>query len=161
VINIKKNRSPGMALLWSIAIPGFGQLYNGDYLIGLLLVFLEFLINVNANINLAILFSFHGQFLQANQVANLQWLLFYPCVYSFSVWQAYNKAVEINLATETTNVEPSRTYYSAMFIGWAMGGTLGVIYCYGIGPIFGGIAGMMAGTLIGTLIERSIRRQLS
>jgi hypothetical protein len=144
-----------------MTIPGFGQLYNRDYLVGLLLVFLEFVINVKAKINLAILFSFHGQFLQASQVADFQWLLFYPCVYSFSLWQAYNKAAEINLAAETTDVERPRTYYSGAFIGCAMGGTLGVIYCCGIGPIFGGIAGMMAGSLIGLIIEKYIKREFT
>jgi TM2 domain-containing membrane protein YozV len=33
-------------LLWSIALPGFGQFLNGKYVKGLTLLFLEFLVNV-------------------------------------------------------------------------------------------------------------------
>jgi hypothetical protein len=38
-------------VLWSIALPGFGQLLNGKFLKGLLLIVLEFLINVQSNFN--------------------------------------------------------------------------------------------------------------
>jgi hypothetical protein len=37
--------------LWSIALPGFGQLLNGKFLKGLLLIGLEVLINVQSNFN--------------------------------------------------------------------------------------------------------------
>jgi hypothetical protein len=38
-------------LLWSIALPGFGQILNGNFLKGLLLIGLEFMINVQSNLN--------------------------------------------------------------------------------------------------------------
>jgi hypothetical protein len=47
-------------LLWSIALPGFGQILNGKFLKGLLFIGLEFLINVQSNFNTAIKSSFHG-----------------------------------------------------------------------------------------------------
>ena len=43
-------------VLWSIALPGFGQLLNGKFLKGLLLILLEFLINVQSNFNQAIIY---------------------------------------------------------------------------------------------------------
>ncbi|MEN6326055.1 MAG: hypothetical protein ABFD18_07615 [Syntrophomonas sp.] len=150
---INSNRSPWMALLWSLTIPGFGQLYNGDYLIGLALVLLEFIINVKSNLNLTILYSFRGQYLQATQIADFQWLLFYPCVYSFSLWQAYNKAKEINYISGKDKAVNLKTYGNGIFIGSAMGGTLGVIYGYGIGPVLGGLAGMAVGALVGVVID--------
>ena len=54
---------------------GFGQLYNRDYINGLVCC-PEFWINVQAKLNLAILFSFRGQIDVANQIADIQWLLF-------------------------------------------------------------------------------------
>lgn len=147
---IKQNRSPIMSLLWSMAIPGFGQLYNGDYLIGLTLISLEFLINVKANLNLAILYSLRGQLSDANYIANFQWLLFYPCVYAFSLWQAYNQARENQTGIVTTQG-------NGLFIGFAMVGTLGVIFCYGLGPVWGGLLGCLGGSAIGWLAERLIR----
>ena len=69
---MKLSNSPTAAMLWSLCIPGFGQLYNRDYINGLVLVALEFLINVQAKLNLAILFSFRGQIDVANQIADIQ-----------------------------------------------------------------------------------------
>ncbi|OPX83584.1 MAG: hypothetical protein A4E53_04531 [Pelotomaculum sp. PtaB.Bin104] len=145
-----------LSALWSIAIPGFGQLYIGDYLIGVLLVILEVLINVKASLNLSILYSFRGQFQNAIDGANLQWMLFYPCIYAFSIWQAYNRALEINRGPG--QVEEGKiianTKYNGLFIGVAMGGTLGVIYSCRIGPIFCGILGGVIGGLLGSFIEK-------
>ncbi|MEA4926475.1 MAG: hypothetical protein VB084_14355 [Syntrophomonadaceae bacterium] len=150
-------RSARMALLWSMTIPGFGQLYNGDYLVGLLLVLLEFAINVKANLNLAIFYSFQGDCLQAARIANLQWMLFYPCVYAFSLWQAYNQAMDNNRLHDKPAGTKSHTYYNGVFVGAAMIGTLGVIYSSNIGPVFGGLAGMALGALLGWGIEKLIK----
>jgi hypothetical protein len=61
-------------LLWSIALPGFGQLLNGKFFKGTLFIFLEFLINVQANFNEVIILTFHGQIKEAIQQTNYQWL---------------------------------------------------------------------------------------
>ena len=75
-------------VLWSIAIPGFGQFLNKKYFKGIVLIILEFLINMKANINTAIVLSFLGETELAVKVSNYQWLMFYPCVYLFSIWDA-------------------------------------------------------------------------
>jgi TM2 domain-containing membrane protein YozV len=81
-------------LLWSIAIPGFGQLLNKKYFKGIILIALEFLINTKANINTIIVSSFYGQTELAVQQANYQWLMFYPCVYMYSIWDAFRDGRE-------------------------------------------------------------------
>lgn len=152
---MKLSRSPTVALLWSICIPGFGQLYNRDYIIGLLLVILEFAINVKAHLNLAILYSLRGQVLLASQITDYQWLLFYPCVYAYSMWHAYNKALEIEPGQAgNQDAIQLNSRYSGHFIGSAMGGTLGIIYFTILGPIWGGILGMLLGAALGWLTER-------
>ncbi len=80
------------ALLWNIAFPGFGQLLNRKYAKGVLLVGLEFLINVRSHFNVVILLSFHGQIDKAIHQTDYQWLMFYPCLYMFSLWDAYKDA---------------------------------------------------------------------
>ncbi len=70
-------------LLWSIALPGFGQLLNRQYLKGILLIALELLVNVQANFNEVILLSFFGETQEAVQQANYGWLMFYPCLYVY------------------------------------------------------------------------------
>ncbi|MFC2950014.1 hypothetical protein [Virgibacillus sediminis] len=79
-------------LLWSIALPGFGQLLNGKYIKGILLIGLEFLINVMGNFNTIIILSLNFKIEEAIAETNYMWLMFYPCLYFFSIWDAYNDA---------------------------------------------------------------------
>ena len=86
------NKSAFEKLMWSIALPGFGQYLNGKYFKGTVLLILEFLINVQANFNQVILLSFHGEIRDAIELADYQWLMFYPCLYFFSIWDAVKDA---------------------------------------------------------------------
>ncbi len=84
--------NPTEKLLWSIALPGFGQMLNGKYVKGILLIILEFLINFKANLNLVIFYSFQGEIIKAIEETDYQWLLFYPCLYFFAMWDAWKDA---------------------------------------------------------------------
>jgi TM2 domain-containing membrane protein YozV len=118
---MNKKRTGMEKALWSIAIPGFGQFLNGKYFKGIVIIILEFLINIKANINIIIISSFYGQTELAVQQANYQWLMFYPCVYMYSIWDAYRDSQEeqspllylpfaIAAYTETIGVVYSRTF---------------------------------------------------
>ena len=140
--------------LWSIAIPGFGQFLNKKYFKGIVLVFLEFLINTNANINTIIVSSFLGETELAVKQANYQWLMFYPCVYLFSIWDAYKDG--------TDKESP------LLFLPFALAAyleTVGVIYSKTfrisgvlLGPIFLPMASIFIGLGIGFLIRFCILR---
>lgn len=88
-----KKLTKSEALLWSIALPGFGQLLVGQYFKGGLFVFLEFLINVNSHFNMAIMYSFLWEIDKAFKVIDYQWLMFYPCLYLFAMWDSYRYAM--------------------------------------------------------------------
>ncbi|WP_342048703.1 hypothetical protein [Bacillus sp. OTU530] len=75
-----------------MALPGFGQLLNGRYLKGILFIVLEFTINVQSHFNELILFSFNGEIEKAIEHTEYQWLMFYPCVYFFAMWDAFKDA---------------------------------------------------------------------
>ncbi|WP_019390880.1 hypothetical protein [Priestia filamentosa] len=79
-------------LLWSIALPGFGQILNGKLIKGIFIHFLEILINVQANFNEVIILSFHGDIVSAIEQTNYPWLMFYPCLYFFAMWDAFKDA---------------------------------------------------------------------
>jgi hypothetical protein len=79
-------------LLWSVALPGFGQMINRKYVKGVAFLGLEFLINLQSNFNVVIQLSFKGQIEKAISQTNYQWLMFYPCLYLFSIWDAYRDA---------------------------------------------------------------------
>ncbi len=52
------DKNPIEKLLWSVALPGFGQFLNGKYYKGTVMLILEFLVNVQANFNEVIILSF-------------------------------------------------------------------------------------------------------
>jgi len=84
--------NPKEKLLWSIAFPGFGQLLNGKYVKGIIFISLEFIINVQSKFNQIIYFSFNGEISKAIEHTKYQWLMFYPCIYFYSMWDAYKDA---------------------------------------------------------------------
>jgi hypothetical protein len=139
------------AVLWSVALPGFGQLLNGKYLKGILFIFLEFLINVQANFNEIILLSFNGEIEKAIQQTNYQWLMFYPCVYSFAIWDAFRDAgggkcafSAIPLATSAYSTTIGLMYSARLKL-------FGVL----LGPIWLPILSFFIGLFIGYLILRT------
>lgn len=146
-------------LLWSIALPGFGQLLNKRYIKGIVLIILEFIISVNTQLNQVIVYSFYGNMEEAIGITNYQWLMFYPCVYMFAMWDAFK---DDNL----DNIPP---YLFLPFVGAAFIGTIGVIYSatfslFGVrfGPILLPIIGLCLGAGIGALIRNMfIKNQTS
>ncbi|MEK3883168.1 hypothetical protein [Paenibacillus sp. PL2-23] len=137
------------AILWSIAFPGFGQLLNGRYIKGLLLVALEFVINDQARLNQLIMNSFHGDITRAIADTDYQWLLFYPCIYMFAIWDAYRDA---GGGQSPYAVVP--VVFGAYF------GTIGVIYSSNwAGAMFLGLAGMLVGLGVGQVIKWLLTRR--
>ncbi|MGR3763613.1 hypothetical protein [Rossellomorea sp. NS-SX7] len=90
---MKKPITKAEAILWSIALPGFPQLLVGLWFKGTLFVLLEVIINVQSNFNQAIMYSFLGETHKAAAVIDYQWLMFYPCLYMFAMWDAYKLAL--------------------------------------------------------------------
>ncbi|MEH7238327.1 hypothetical protein [Bacillus sp. JJ1562] len=79
-------------IFWSIALPGFGQLLNKQYVKGLTFILLEIVVNSFANFNEAIMLSFLGETERALTSTNYGWLMFYPCLYFFAMWDAFKEA---------------------------------------------------------------------
>lgn len=90
----KNNYKALESALWSVAFPGFGQLLNKKYFKGILLMLSEFAININANINSAIIESFYGNIQKSINITNYSWLMFYPCIYLFGIYDAYRDGLD-------------------------------------------------------------------
>ena len=116
-------------LFWSIALPGFGQILNGQLIKGLLFIGLEILVNVQSNFNEVILLSFNGKTGEAIHQTDHGWLMFYPCVYFFALWDAYKNA---------EGPTPSHSYFPFVFATYF--GTIGIIYSSNL-KIFGVLLG--------------------
>jgi hypothetical protein len=137
------------AILWNIAFPGFSQLLTGQYIKGVLFVALEFIMNVKSRFNQAIMYSFLGEIERAEAVTNYQWLMFYPCVYMFAMWDAYRTAM------------PENEKYSFLpFVFCAYFVTVGLMVSpkftllkYHLGPVFLPMLFLVPGLIIGFFIK--------
>lgn len=155
----KRDSFPAEVLLWSIALPGFGQLLNGKLIKGVLFIFLEFLINMNSNLNLHIKYSFTGHFEKAVQVTDYQWALFYPCLYVFAMFDGYNDALKAK--------EQARSPLLALpFVCAAYLSTVFVIYQDAwlnipVPPLIFPIIGIVAGFGVGGLVRKWVIRRMN
>ena len=148
------NKNAFEKLLWSVALPGFGQILNQKYIKGILFIFLEFLVNIQSNFNEAIISSFHGNIDTSIEEINFKWLMFYPCLYFFSMWDAVKDA---NGKEEISPFLFLPFVFSAYFV------TVGLIYStkiklFGIllGPVFLPMLFVIPGVLIGLALKKLI-----
>lgn len=144
------NKIPYEKLMWSIAIPGFGQLLNGKYFKGSVIVALELLINIFGNLNGAIILSFHGKIVEAIALTNYNWLLFYPCIYCFAMWDA--------VKDEGGGEE---LYSFLPYVFSAFSATVGLVYSskltiFGVlwGPVWLPILFFFPGIAVGLLLKK-------
>ncbi|MCM2534342.1 hypothetical protein NDK43_20815 [Neobacillus pocheonensis] len=72
-MNENEYKSSVSTHLWSFALPGFGQVYNGQVLLGIIFMLWESGANLLSGLNLAIMESFHGDFLCAEMRRNTLW----------------------------------------------------------------------------------------
>ncbi|MEH6954359.1 hypothetical protein [Neobacillus drentensis] len=142
------------AILWSIALPGFAQLLNKKILKEIAFIFLEFLVNVNSHFNMVILYSFQGNIREAIEATNYQWLMFYPCLYMFAMWDAYKDA------------EGETPIYSYLpFIFGAYFVTIGLMYSSSLkfgqillGPVWLPILFLIPGLIVGNFVKSIVKR---
>jgi hypothetical protein len=104
-INSVYPRPPWIAAWWSAAFPGFGHMFIGKYLHGLILIIWELVVNNKSHLNLGIALSFQGRFEEAKAVIDPEWGLLYVAVYVYSIWDSYRCAVEIKKSHFLSEVE--------------------------------------------------------
>ncbi|NQD65483.1 hypothetical protein HP456_06060 [Bacillus haikouensis] len=146
---MKKSITKTEGILWSIALPGFPQLLAGHWFKGTLFVLLEIIINVQSDFNQAIMYSFLGKTHLAASTIDYQWLMFYPCLYMFAMWDAYKIALK-----------KQEDYAYLPFVLSAYFVTVGLmyspkVYLFGkfIGPIFFPMMCVIPGVFLGLALR--------
>jgi hypothetical protein len=139
-----------VALLWSIAMPGLGHLYLRNKIIGIILIGLTLFALMRTNFNEIIFYAFAGNFKKANLIFTQQPVLFFPAIYSFAMWHAYNYEI---IAGNGSKREYKLTGF---FFGFTIGGVPGMSHRFLGTHIFTGLAiGVVMG-IIFHLLEKLI-----
>jgi hypothetical protein len=89
-------RNPWVTAWWSASFPGFGQIILGSYMKGFLLIIWEVVINMKSHLNIAIVYSLTGRFEMAKNILDKRWLLLYPMIFIYSIWDSYRSTVDLN-----------------------------------------------------------------
>ncbi len=89
-------RSPWVAALWSLMMPGLGDIYNRKIPSAVFILVSWILICYKSHILNAIVYSFTGHFVQATAALNIEWTLFLPSILGFAIYNAFNIANDRN-----------------------------------------------------------------
>jgi TM2 domain-containing membrane protein YozV len=148
-------KRPAMAIIWSIAFPGFGQIYNHQFLKAILFLLMEFIINIGGHLNQAIIYSFFWEIPLSQAELNYHWIMFYPCIYVIPMWDAYAVAYKKTYSDNPPGPDALPFTTGAMFA------TIGVIYGsrFVPGPIFLPIIMITLGAFTGVQIRKWVLKK--
>lgn len=95
-------RNPIMSLFLSIFLGGAGHFYNNKSIKAMMLMGWHLAIWLNAGLNRALVATVQGNWQEVHSLIDYQWLLFWPSMHLFNIWNAWHDSVELNkLADES------------------------------------------------------------
>ncbi|KGP73348.1 hypothetical protein [Pontibacillus yanchengensis] len=95
-INTLNVRNPKMAYVWNTIFPGLFHICNNKLISGMTLLGWTIIISYYTKIPLMVLYTFTGKFALIPDLIDVQWLLFFPSIYLFSIYDGYAHAVYYN-----------------------------------------------------------------
>lgn len=95
-VNYLDKRKPWVAVVWSMLMPGTGQLYIHRVIAAFFSLIWWIVINYFSRFPEALPLIFIGEFQRATALLNPEWLLLMPSVYGFAIYDAYINTVENN-----------------------------------------------------------------
>lgn len=95
-INYLDKRNPWISVIWSLLIPGSGQLYIHRLITALFVVAWWIVICYYSKLLPSFHYTFLGDFSRAKSVVDMQWFLNIPSVYFFAMYDAYVNTVSNN-----------------------------------------------------------------
>lgn len=110
-VNVLDKRSPLLAAVWSMLMPGLGNLYLHRSIEGIFFVAWTLVVMYYSNCLQAIHYTFVLDFNQAKTALNVQWFLYLPSIYVFQIYDCYTAAVEGNKLFEKEQSRWLRDHY--------------------------------------------------
>jgi TM2 domain-containing membrane protein YozV len=95
-INYLDKRKPWVSAIWSLLIPGSGQLYIHRLITAFFVVIWWIIICYYSKLLPSLHYTLLGDFQQAKAVLNMHWFLNIPSVYLFAMYDTYTNTVENN-----------------------------------------------------------------
>ncbi|OZM58107.1 hypothetical protein CIB95_00575 [Lottiidibacillus patelloidae] len=95
-LNYLEIRKPKMAIIYSILCPGLGQLYLHNYVMGFYLLLWWVITIFKSNIIPALPLFLIGDFEVSTSLIAMQWFLFIPSIFGFSIYNAFVASKELN-----------------------------------------------------------------
>ncbi len=95
-VNTLKRRNPRMAFVWSLLFAGLFHICNNKLISGITLMGWMIAISYYTKFPTMIIYTMTGQLDLIPPLINQQWLLFFPSIYLFSIFDGYVHAVYSN-----------------------------------------------------------------
>lgn len=95
-INYLDKRNPVLSIIWSLFIPGLGQLYIHRVLTAFFIIIGLVVFYYFSHFQEAVLLLLLGNVQEATSVLKPEWLLFLPSHYGFALYDSYVNTVENN-----------------------------------------------------------------
>lgn len=112
-INYLDKRNPVLSVIWSLFVPGLGQLYIHRILTAFFAIIWLVIFFYYSHVLEAVSLLFLGKVQEATSVLNPEWLLFLPSVYGFAVFDSYMNTVENNKLYEKEQRNHLKENYQA------------------------------------------------
>ncbi|CAM3403963.1 hypothetical protein [Marinicrinis lubricantis] len=95
-INYLDKRNPVMSVIWSLFMPGLGQLYIHRILTAFFAMVWTIIFLYFSKTLIAVQLLFLGEVQQSTAILDPQWLLYMPSMWGFAVYDSYMNTVENN-----------------------------------------------------------------
>jgi hypothetical protein len=95
-INYLDKRKPWLAMIWSMGIPSLGQLYVHRIVLAAFTLVMTVVIISFSHIVQGIHYLIIGDLSTSNSVLDAQWLLYFPSLYFFTIYDSYVATIENN-----------------------------------------------------------------
>lgn len=95
-MNYLDKRAPRLAVVWSLLMPGMGQLYTHRILNAFFVLGTWILFSYWSHLLEGIHYLLFGELARSVSVVNMHWILFLPSIYGFATYDSYVNTVEYN-----------------------------------------------------------------
>lgn len=112
-INVLDKRSPWVAVVWTLLLPGLGHIYTHRIPTGFFLLIWWIAIAYYSFLLPATQFTAMGEFEQAKNILDPEWIMFLPSIYGFGAYDAYVNTIEYNRLFEKEQASYFRQKYQS------------------------------------------------